>query len=236
MSWHYSQALEEAYSAGNFLDGKPSARSNGMPTHETFWSPDKTMDVSNRSRSGMTYKPLTGDHGEDVLTWCLAASHARTSPPLEKVPESTEPAPAYGVRWLESFARFDLQASSWKTHQFSLLVGLESFLETWPRWGMMRAGECWALSMPDTITNENESGLLPTLLATDWKGGTTAVRKDRGNLRFDQWRDYVKIKYGMTYPHPTHSELRMGWPVGWTDCAASATDKFPLWLLLHGKL
>jgi hypothetical protein len=74
---------------------------------------------------------------------------------------------------------------------------------------------------------------LPTPLATDWKGGTTAARKDNGKLRFDQWRDYIKLEYGMTYPHPTHSELRMGWPTEWTDLKPLGMDKFQAWQQQH---
>ena len=66
---------------------------------------------------------------------------------------------ASGLKCLGSLARFDLDTRSWKTHQFSLLGGLESFSETWPRWGMMRNGECWELSTPELRTSENESGL-----------------------------------------------------------------------------
>jgi hypothetical protein len=35
--------------------------------------------------------------------------------------------------------------------------------------------------------------------------------------------------------NPTWVEWLMGWPLGWTDCAASATDKFQQWLDSHGK-
>jgi hypothetical protein len=35
--------------------------------------------------------------------------------------------------------------------------------------------------------------------------------------------------------NPTWVEWLMGWPLGWTDCAASATDKFQQWLNSHGK-
>jgi hypothetical protein len=34
--------------------------------------------------------------------------------------------------------------------------------------------------------------------------------------------------------NPTWVEWLMGWPLGWTDCAASATDKFRLWCASHG--
>jgi len=87
----------------------------------------------------------------------------------------------------------------------------------------------------NTESTHRLQGLLPTVTATDWKGGTVAIRKDRGNQRTDQWRDYVKIKCGLTYPHPTHSEIRMGWPTGWTELKPLETDKFQQWLRLHGK-
>ena len=35
--------------------------------------------------------------------------------------------------------------------------------------------------------------------------------------------------------NPTWVEWLMGWPLGWTDCGASATAKFRQWLNSHGK-
>jgi hypothetical protein len=35
--------------------------------------------------------------------------------------------------------------------------------------------------------------------------------------------------------NPNWVEWLMGWPLGWTDCAASATDKFQQWLHSHGN-
>jgi hypothetical protein len=34
--------------------------------------------------------------------------------------------------------------------------------------------------------------------------------------------------------NPTWVEWLMGWPLGWTDCGASGTDRFRLWCVLHG--
>jgi hypothetical protein len=34
--------------------------------------------------------------------------------------------------------------------------------------------------------------------------------------------------------NPTWVEWLMGWPLGWTDCGASATDKFRQWCVSHG--
>jgi hypothetical protein len=35
--------------------------------------------------------------------------------------------------------------------------------------------------------------------------------------------------------NPTWVEWLMGWPLGWTDCAASGTDKYRSWLRSHGR-
>ena len=35
--------------------------------------------------------------------------------------------------------------------------------------------------------------------------------------------------------NPTWVEWLMGWPLGWTDCAVSVTDRFQQWLSSHGK-
>jgi hypothetical protein len=88
----------------------------------------------------------------------LAASRAKTSAQPERAQDSTASEAASGLKCLGSLARFDLDTRSWKTHQFSLLGGLESFSETWPRWGMMRGGECWELSPPAHLISEIESG------------------------------------------------------------------------------
>lgn len=65
--------------------------------------------------------------------------------------------------------------------------------------------------------NGRESGLLPTPLADDWKGGTNAPRKDNGKLRDDQFRHWWKIVTGRSTPDPTFLEEFMGFPIGHTE-------------------
>ena len=240
MSWLYSQALVAAYSAANSSAGIPCAPSSGTPTPQAYLSPDRTTEAWNRFPSGMTCEPLTANHGEALLTWFREDSRAKICPakPLFTTGSTalTASAADSGASLPVSWAKYDRATHSLRTRQCLLFEDSTECCATLPRWGMMRAGDVSERTPPDWITNANESGLLPTVLATDWKGGTTAIRKDRGDLRTDQWRDYVKIKYGLTYPHPTHSELRMGWPQGWTELAALGTDKFQQWLRSHGKL
>jgi hypothetical protein len=167
MSWHFSQALVAAYSAANSSAGAPSAPSSGSPIPQAYLSPDRMKAFSRLSQFGMMCGPLTDDLGAGVLTWCLAASRAKTSAQPEEAQASTASEVECGRTWHESFARWDRATCSWKTPQCSLLEGLDEFSETWPRWGMMRGGECSAQTMLVLRTNETASGLWQTPVADD---------------------------------------------------------------------
>ena len=296
MSWHFSQALVAAYSAATCSDGVPSAPSSATPTPSAYCSPDRMTAVSRLSRSGMTFQPLTADHGEAVLTWCRAASLVRTSAPPGAGQESPAPGLAYGERWRESFAKYDPDSCSWRTRQCSLFEGLTSSSVTWPRWGSMRNGECSERTTPELPTSGSGSGLSgnwPTPLASD--GGRTGPNQKDSSGRYKlagavahwptptcmsgamyletnalerksmslasavhHWitpmaRDYKGHTnnpetrgYGGTLPDqvlersgggqlsPTWVEWLMGWPLGWTDSSASATDRFRQWRRSHG--
>jgi hypothetical protein len=81
MSWLFSQALVAEYSEASSLDGAQSAQSSGSHTQQAYCAPDKMTAFSKLSRFGMTYKPLTATHGEELLMSYLAAFHAKTSQP-----------------------------------------------------------------------------------------------------------------------------------------------------------
>jgi hypothetical protein len=233
MSWLYSQVLVAEYSEANSLAGAPSALSSASPTPQAYSSPDRMTAFSRLSRFGMTFAPLTDDHGEAVLTWFLAGFLAKTSARQGKERALTEPEADFGARWLESFARWDRATSSWKTPQCSLLADLDVFSETWPRWGMMRAGECSEQSMPVRTTNEKESGLWRSPCARDWKGTTANTTYDQGRAQYIQLTEGGSVS-GTIYPNPITYEALMGWPLGWTDLKPLETDKFRQWQHSHG--
>lgn len=298
MSWHYSRALEEAYSEANCSDGEPSVLSNGMPMHGTFWSPDKTMDASTPSRSGMTYKPLTEDHGEDVLTWCLEASLAKTSVALEKAQVLMVNAADYGLSSQESLAKLDLDTSSWKTHQQSLFEGLEESLTTFLDWGSMQNGELFPPKMSAVLKNAKDFGRLRHSIqaqqqskqmtdgsANGAKGelcldasatmeNGSATNAENGHTHFimmngtvartaapKMWltpqanedaagtpngnmqkmlgnhpliRGTTPEQWKSGTLNPMWIEWLMGFPLGWTDCDASAMPRFQQWQHSHG--
>lgn len=179
MSWLFSQALMDSYanlpclqaraevsSAESCLAGEPSVPSSTTPTQRVYLWRDKTTDALSRFRSGMTFARSTGDRGADVLTSFLAGFPARTFPPPEKAQESTASAADCGPKWPASLAKYDPDSRSWKTRQCLLGGGLAEFSETFPRWGMTRAGELFRQPTPSFlleirayITSVKESGL-----------------------------------------------------------------------------
>jgi hypothetical protein len=162
MSWLFSQALVEEFSAASCLDGKPSALLSGNPIQQAYCAPDKMTDFSRLSRFGMTFKPLTADRGEALLMSYLAGFHAKTSPQQEKEQESPAAGQDSGLKWQGLLAKYNHATRSWKTAQSSLLADLEQSLEIWPRWGSMRNGVSYQQQTLVRRTSEKESGLWPT--------------------------------------------------------------------------
>jgi hypothetical protein len=159
MSWLFSQALVEEYLGDISLDGEQSVQSNGKPTQQAYCAPDKMTKFSRLSRFGMMFKPLTENLGEELLMSYLGDFHAKTSVQLEGGLESPEKEAQCGNTWRELLAKYNPDTALWKTAQCSLIEDLELSLETWPRWGSMRNGECYRQPMLAQITLENGFGL-----------------------------------------------------------------------------
>ena len=171
MSWLYSQALAAAYLADTCSDGAPFAPSSGSPTPQAYCAPDKMTAFSRPSRFGMTFAPLTDDHGAALLTWYQAGFPARTSAPPEKALASTASDPACGAKWRELSVKYDPATSSWKTHRCLWDEGLPESSLTLPKWGSMRAGVLSERMTSALPTAETDAGLWPTPIATEWKNG-----------------------------------------------------------------
>ena len=113
----------------------------------------------------------------------------------------------------------------------------------------LRGEKLWPT--PTVCGNYNRKGAS----ATSGDGLATAVRtwptpqasdnRDRGNISNPsiQRRIAMGKQIGLSMPvkedatggslNPNWVEWLMGWPIGWTDCGASATDKFHLWRQQH---
>ncbi len=184
MSWLFSQALVEEYSQVSCSDGEQSAQLSVMPTPQLFWRNDKMTDFSIFFRFGLTSQLLTADHGAELLMSFLVGFPVRISARREKAQACPESEADSGLKWQGSFAKYDPGLSLWKTHQFSLLGGLESYSETWPRWGSMRNGECWERPTWERRTKGTEYGYWPTPTKSDGTGGPGSSGRQGGeNLR-----------------------------------------------------
>lgn len=170
MSWLFSRALVEEYSGACSTGGKRFAQLSVMLTPRPFLRNDKPIKSWRRSQFGLTSKLLTDSHGAALLTWFQGDFLARTSAQLGREKALMAPAAVSGHIWPESWVKFDPVTSSWRTRQCSFLEGLDVYLETWPRWGLMQDGACSALSTPELPTNGSESGFWPTPTANAANG------------------------------------------------------------------
>ena len=180
MSFIYSQALVAASLPASCWATDASAPLSGSPTPKPCLWHDKTMAPSRLSRFGMTCKLLTESLGEELLTLYLAAFPAKTSAQLEKEQALTESAAECGEKWRGSFTKYDPDTSLWRTHQCSLLGDLEPFSETWPKWGLMRNGECWEQQTLAHPTKETVFGFyVPTPTSSDGTSGAVIGKNDQ---------------------------------------------------------
>jgi hypothetical protein len=158
----FLQALGEGYLPTYYSDTSPSVQSKSMSIASRSYRRGKKTVAFHGFQSLQMSRNLTATPGEvGSMSW-PGDSPVRISPAPGRGPESTGNGAAFGLRWPGSFARFDPASSSWKTAQCSLLEGLAEFSGTWPRWGSMLDGECWAQTMPALRTSERGSGYWPT--------------------------------------------------------------------------
>jgi hypothetical protein len=151
------------------------------------------------------------------LTSSAAASPAKTSASLEKVPASPEQGPVFGTNTLGSLASYDPATSSWRTSQRSLLEEWEPFSETFPRSGMTRSGTLFQLQPLVRRTDENESGLWRTPSAqqpgvkaerlTSREPGGQARHYDKETGRLAQIGLSQQVQLRAMYPPPSASGM-----------------------------
>jgi hypothetical protein len=221
MSWLFSQALVEEYSGVTSSDGELSAQLSGNPTQLAYLPPDKMTAFSRLSRFGMTFKPLTADRGEELLTLYLAAFPAKTSQQPGEAQELTEPDPECGHTWQELLARYDRATSLWKTPQCSLLGDYTEFSETWPRWGLMRDGVSYQRQTLVRPTGETESGLwlMPTPTTNPEAPNHGSNSKGPHNLKEVALTGW---KPGMIWPTPISQDAKHS---GYAPSGPGKTDK-----------
>lgn len=221
----------EEYLRTFFLDIDQSEPWKLKNTQEKYCSPGNEMESCHDSQSGTMSAPLTENHGEDELTLFAVDFPAKTLVMQEKAQESQKIQDQdCGLRWQGSFTKYDPTTSLWKTHQLSLLEGLESFSETWPKWGIMLHGECWELEIYPDQSNASGFGLPAPTKAMGKRGWGISNVKPRYSTTVEANARVFGYK-----PHPSVLEWSMGWIPTWTRLGPLETDRFHKWLHSHGE-
>ena len=265
MSYTYLQDAGEESSAASFSDITLFAPLKSSPTAARCSCNGSGMECCHASQSGTTCEPSTASLGEGGLMSSAGDSHARTSAAPARARASEGPGADCGEKWHESFAKWNPDTSSWKIRQIWLFEGLDESLETWPRWGMMRNGEC---SEPATLAHrtsgpgfgflalsgatalptsgeiprvkKSETGRIPTPTATDYK--RTPMKAQYANRPATEGCPDDLAKWAVRQSGLSHARLvpdlwewAMGWPLMWTGLKPLETAKFQAWRRSHGE-
>lgn len=231
MSWHFLQEQVAASWPESCLDGAPSALLNLMPERVRSCLTECETESSNNFQSGTTSEHSMETHGAALSMLSPEDSHAKTSASAGGGQAWMVRDQVSGWRWQESFVKFDPELSLWRTRQCSLLGGLDEFLETWPEWGLMRAGECSMRPPLEQRTTEPGFTWLLTPTAQSWKAWTfrnplklIRINHADGNLQEQLMRLYQRMTT------PRCQEILMMWPEGWTDSRPLEMAGFQQWL------
>lgn len=109
-------------------------------------------------------------------------------------------------------------------YQAKMDGSLQEFSGILPRWGLMSDGELSALPQLEPSIDESAWRLLPTPVASDFRGG--CWRKD-GHLQMSNLKEHLMVfcdrQTRTIYVNPRFLEPMMGYPIGWTELNLSAT-------------
>jgi hypothetical protein len=182
MSWLFSRALVEEYSAANCSDGELSAQLSSSPTPQAFLPSDKTTGFWSLSRFGMTCAPSTESLGPALLTWFRGAFLAKTSARQVRAPAWRANAAASGLSSNASWATFDPATSSLKTAQHSFLEDSTGSSVILPNSGLMLDGRCYPQKIAVPRMKGSAPGSLPTPVKS-WGRRGPGLSNNLENLR-----------------------------------------------------
>lgn len=200
------------------------------------------------SQSGMMSKPSMGNLGVGLSMPSVEDSPARIlAKPTEEM-ESLgkvlmEKGADCGLNLGAWFSKLDLDTYLWKIPQCSLFGDSEQSLGIWPKWGIMRNGECFELRRLGFAIDGKESSSLPTPTASDafrlrFKVETFKKiyeRRKETKTKGDGTLGTVLPTFHQKRPSPKSYEIMMNFPGGWTELKPLEMPKFQTWQDSHGR-
>ncbi len=213
MSWHFSRALVEAYSAHISSDSIQYALSREMSTVDAYSCNGKTKGIYPHSQYGMTFVHLPAEAGWELLTSYLADSHVRRSAPQQEAEIMQR---TYGLTWQGLYKRPCQPMCLPRTCPIEQLTLQQSNSVQWVTMSSV---------FPSVLTNwvhvtfGKDFGFLHTPT-------TKANYSAQSMQKWPSCRNFVAV-FGR--PSPQNQEWMMGYPDGWTDTNHVEMDKFQLW-------
>lgn len=173
-----------------------------------------------RLRSGVISSRFLGQSFLGWWTSSLAATRASHSAQLESELEQTTQDTS-GPLLQVAFKWYDPNCASSRTWMGTLASDLKKSLQTWKALVTQRRGEYSQRLKLARLTNEDESSCLPTPCANE-----DSFRLN-GNSQQSKCLEARARRGELGEPGPLSPqfvEAIMGLPIGWTDCASSATE------------
>lgn len=216
-----------------------SVTSSAIPTVSKSSKQECGVAVSTTPRYGQILKHSTGIPGLDAWICALVDFPAKTSAPVESVPELMGSEADYGPKCSELFARFDPDSRSLKTSRLSDTDGwvYGDVLGTWPASGWMRNGQCYRLPPLDPPTFGKEFSFLPTPTVTTSRNLNFCLR---AHETWETTSNLGALLLGMEsnltgrtakpsggyVVRPAFIEWMMGFEPGWTGLKPLETRSF----------
>jgi len=209
MSWLFSQALVEEYSAANYSDGEQFVQLNGKRIQQAYCAPDKMTAFSRLSRFGMTFAPLTENLGEELLMSYLAGFHVKPIPQqrLDAIQRTT-----YGQRcgewWQMSLPHTSLpkMSAEWQLTKRQMIAN---------RW----------VTKPKQLPYQRKTWVLTTFGKDIGYLHTPTTMANFLAKSMQKWGSCKAWRKTFGLITPNHYEWLMGWPLGWTDLKPLEMDK-----------
>lgn len=218
MSWHFSLALEVAYSRAALSAGELSAQWKSTGTDGACSRSDSVKELLICSPSGTTYAPLMAYHGEAVLTWYLAGFPARRIPRQLEVKTSRM---ISGRKCGESWQR--------QLPGTYLPRTLHGPLSKQPR----TTSVTW-VTKPDALPFPRQTWVVTTSDNAIGYVHTPTRKANYAASSMQKWPSCVAFVRAFGAPSPEVHEWLMDWPTGWSALKPLETARWRSWLQQHG--
>ncbi len=217
MSWLFSQALAEEYSADTSLAGEQFAQLNVMPTPHKFSRKDKMMEFSDLSRFGLTCAVLTENHGEELLMSFLEGFHVRH---LAKHQEAGLQQKPCGQKCAESLMKLNQHLSLQKTLQKTQSPSPQTTSLEW-------------VTKPERLIFPRKTWV-QTIYGKDFGYLHTPTTKANYSAEsMQKWESARNFTIAFGIPTPQNQSWLMGFPLGWIGTEPLEMHKFQSWQQQH---